>query len=48
MICKGYFQVMREYVIYSLRAQPEMNEACIPLLPKNNMLIFQMVEVSEL
>ena len=35
-------------MIYSPRAQPEVNESHIPSLPKNNGLIFHEGEVSEL
>ena len=35
-------------MIYSLRAQPEVNESRIHEAPKNNGLIFHMGEVSEL
>ncbi len=33
-------------MIYSPRAQPEVNKSHIPSLPKNNQLIFHMGEVS--
>ena len=35
-------------MIYSLRAQPEVNKSPIDEVPKNNGIIFHMGEVSEL
>ena len=35
-------------MVYSPRAQPEVNESHIHEVPKNNWLIFHMGEVSEL
>ena len=41
----GYFETARGYVIYSTRAQPEVNESHIPEGTQNNLLIFHMDEV---
>ena len=35
-------------MIYSPRAQPEVNKSCIHEVPKNNGLIFHICKVSEL
>ena len=43
---KGYFEATRGYVIYSPRAQPEVNESHIHEVPQSNWLIFHMGEVS--
>ena len=43
-ISKGYFKATRGYVIYSPRAQPEVNKSHIHEVPKNNWLIFHMGE----
>ena len=43
---KGYFEATRGYVIYSPRAQPEVNKSHIQEVPQNNWLIFHMGEVS--
>ena len=45
-ISKGYFEATRRYVIYSPRAQPEVNKSHIHEVPQNNWLIFLMGEVS--
>ena len=47
-IYKVYFWEIRGYVIYSPRAQPEVNESHIHELPKNSGLIFHMGGVSKL
>ena len=44
-ICKGYFDATRGYVIYSLRAQPEVNKSHIHEVPQNNWLTFHMGKV---
>ena len=45
-VSKGYFEATRGYVIYSPKAQPEVNKSHIHEVPQNNWLIFHMGEVS--
>ena len=44
-LSKGYFEATRGYVIYSSRAQPEVNKSHTHEVPQNNWLIFHMGEV---
>ena len=45
IIGKDYFDATRGYVIYSPRAQPEVNKSHIHEVPENNWRIFHMGEV---